>query len=166
MSHLTLRPASTVDAPAIASVLHSAFDEYRTLLDPPSGVHNETVETILDKMQSGTWYLALSDGELAGVVLAEPRGDYMYLGRLGVLPAWRRRGVADRLIAAVEEQARRSGLRSVRLGVRLALTSVRAAYERRGYVPFEYQTHSGFTTPTWVMLEKCLSTSDLHHATE
>lgn len=52
------------------------------------------------------------------------------IGRVAVLPAWRRRGIAGLLLAALESEARRLGIAEVNLH---SQTYVQALYERHGY---------------------------------
>lgn len=158
MSDFTLRQAATADAARIVSILHAAFEEYRGWMNPPSGVLKESVESVLQKMQTARWVLAetVRERRAVGCVLYEPRDEFMYLGRLAVLPEFRRRGVGDMLIESVEAEARRQNYTRVRLGVRASLPKMRAAYERRGYRFVEAHTHEGFSEPTYVMLEKDL----------
>jgi ribosomal protein S18 acetylase RimI-like enzyme len=154
MTELVLREATEADAEAIVALLHAAFDEYRGRLDPPSGVHQETAETVRRKMATTRVVLVLAGGAAAGCVFYEPGANRLHLGRLAVFPARRRRGCGRRLIEYVEARARELGLPCVRLGVRLALPDLRAYYEREGYRVVEYRAHDGYTAPTYVMLEK------------
>lgn len=52
------------------------------------------------------------------------------IGRVAVLPAWRRRGIAGLLLAALEAEGRRLRIAEVTLH---SQTYVRALYERHGY---------------------------------
>jgi ribosomal protein S18 acetylase RimI-like enzyme len=154
MSQLTLREATDGDLPTALAVLQAAFAEYRGWLDPPSGVHEETVASLRAKMVSGRMVLALLDDTVVGCVLYQPENDHVYLGRLAVLPAYRNRGIATALTAYVEQRARALGIPRVRLGVRVALPHLRARYERMGYHLVEQRSHAGYTAPTYLMLEK------------
>jgi ribosomal protein S18 acetylase RimI-like enzyme len=154
MDDLVLRDATAADAALLVGVLHAAFEEYRGRLDPPSGVHGETVATVRQNLTRACAVLALQGEAVAGCVFCEPQADHLYLSRLAVLPAYRRAGVGRALVAAVEQRAPALHLLRVRLGVRLALTELRAAYERMGYRPIEYHAHPGYPAPTYVVLEK------------
>jgi ribosomal protein S18 acetylase RimI-like enzyme len=156
MDDLVLREATAADVPAIVAVLHAAFREYDGWLDPPSGVHRETVASIGERMKLAHVALALVGGEVVGCVMYHAEHDHVYFGRLAVLPAHRGRGVGGALIVYVEERARELGRRRVRLGVRIALTELRAPYERMGYRLYEERRHAGYTEPTYVLLEKAL----------
>jgi four helix bundle protein len=151
---LELREATQADIPTIVAVTRAAFDEYLGRLEPPSGVHKETVESVGEKLAAGHSVLAVLDGEVVGSVYYSFTPDYVYLGRLAVLPAFRGRGVGAALIEYVEAKARELGRPRVRLGVRVALAHLRARYERLGYRVYEERFHEGYTTPTYLMMEK------------
>jgi GNAT superfamily N-acetyltransferase len=156
MADLLLREAKEADVPTVVAVLHAAFEEYRNRLDPPSGVHRETVLTVSQKLTSARAVLALRNTVAIGCVVYETTVNHLDLFRLAVLPANRRAGVGRALIEYVEVQALGLNVPRIRLGVRLVLTELRAAYERLGYQPIEFHTHPGYQTPTYVILEKVI----------
>ena len=151
---MVLREATQDDIPTLVALIHSAFEEYRGKLDPPSGAHQETEEHLRQKMASARVVLALADGQPRGCVFYEREEEGLSFSRLAVPPAYRRRGIGRALIAYVEAQARAGNIARVRLGVRLVLTSLRAYYERLGYRLAEYRAHDGYAEPTYVILEK------------
>lgn len=157
--HIHLREAQEADLPLLASILHQAFAEYRDRLDPPSGVHHETEETLGQKMQKGGAVLAYLGDNPVGCVFFRVESDYMYLGRLSVLPQHRKRGIARTLINEIEQRAIALHLPRVQLGVRTALPDLRAYYEQLGYRPVRFGTHEGYSEPTYVEMEKDLSHS-------
>ncbi len=154
MNKFLLRDATLEDAPTVAHVVRQAFAEYETWLTPPSAAHAESVESVSRKMAHGHVTLAVAQNEVVGCVFTEPREGFLYLGRLAVLPSWRRQGVGSALMRHAETGAAQSGLLRVRLGVRLALPENEAYYRRLGYQPCGFGTHPGCTEPTFVWLEK------------
>lgn len=96
--------------------------------------------------------VAVVDGQVAGVVLAVARGsdydspnyryfeargsDHLYVDRIAVAPAHRRRGIADRLSDAVEHRAVTTGRTEVtcEVNVRPANPGSLAFHRRRGFV--------------------------------
>lgn len=154
MSTITLRAATLDDANTVLNVIHAAFEPYRGVLNPPSGAHKETQETIAQKIETGGGFIATLDDIVAGVVVYQPEETRLYLGRLAVLPEYRGKGIAHVLIAAVEELARQHGFPGVRLGVRVQLPQNRAFFERLGYQVTEYESHPGFTEYTFMNMEK------------
>jgi GNAT superfamily N-acetyltransferase len=152
-----LREATVADAGTIAGLIRAAFAEYQGRLDPPSGAHRETAESVRETFLSGGAILAVAEGQPIGCVLYEVRLDHFYFGRLSVLPAFRGKGLGHALIAAAEARARQFGRLRLRLGVRLTLTEQRASYERLGFRPVEAKTHSGYAEPTYLIMEKELA---------
>jgi GNAT superfamily N-acetyltransferase len=151
---MTIAEAAVADASTLVRLMKTAFQEYEGVLDPPSGAHVETLDTVLTKLSSGGAALASVDGEPAGFAFYEPRGKFVYFSRLSVLPPFRNRGIGSALLDYVEQRSRRSGKAGVRLGVRLQLPHLLARYQRLGYRVTEYMTHSGYSQPTYVYMEK------------
>jgi len=154
MQSIRLRHAQESDAPLITAVLHAAFEEYRGVLDPPSGVHHETVDTIRQRLHEGGGVLAWLDNQPVGCVIYTPRDGYLYFGRLSVLPEYRGQGIARALIESVEQRAVEFGFSRVQLNVRVALANMLNYYTRLGYRVVRYGTHEGYTQPTYVTMEK------------
>lgn len=154
--NVTFVHAQLTDAADLLAVIQAAYAEFLDKLDPPSGAFAETEASISAKLRKGGAIKAVADGTLIGGVLYEPKGDFMYFGRLAVLPAWRRSGVAQGLIAAVEKCTQAVGMNRVQIGVRLVLPAHQAYYEGLGYKPIAYECHPGFTQPTSVTMEKAL----------
>jgi GNAT superfamily N-acetyltransferase len=156
---LTLREAAPSDGEVIYQVTKGAYEEYRGVLDPPSGVDREALESVQDLLRRGGAILALMDGTAVGAVRYERRdGGSLYVGRLAVLPSHRRRGIGRALMAAVEEKARRAGLTRITLGVRIQLPQNRAFYDSIGYRADGRGSHSGYDRPTWFHMSKMLET--------
>jgi predicted N-acetyltransferase YhbS len=156
LNDITLRAATEDDVPIIVALIHAAFKEYASVLDPPSGAHKESVENLREKLISERAVLALLGDQVVACVFYTDQGDHMYFGRLAVLPEFRNRGISAALIAYVEQRARELGLPRVQLGVRVALPQLRARYERLGYRVIEQRSHAGYAEPTYLVMEKLL----------
>jgi ribosomal protein S18 acetylase RimI-like enzyme len=153
---IVLREATAADIPTLVTLVHTAFEDYRGRLDPPSGAHNETAGTFRRALQTGWAALALVNNDAVGCVFSHQEGEHMYLGRLSVLRPFRRHGVGRALTEYVEQRARELGLPRVQLGVRIALPHLQAYYERLGYHVVRYESHAGYTVPTSMVMEKPL----------
>jgi GrpB-like predicted nucleotidyltransferase (UPF0157 family)/GNAT superfamily N-acetyltransferase len=151
---LELQLATLEDAPVLFALLQAAYAEYEGKLDPPSGTFKESVASLAKKMTTGHATLASLDGQAVGCVFYEERLDSVYFGRLAVLPAYRRQGIARQLIEWVERCAVQRSKPRVTLGVRLALPGHIAYYERLGYQVVAYQCHPGYTSPTSADMQK------------
>ena len=157
LNDISVRAATEADIPTIVALIHAAFKEYDGVIDPPSGAHKESAEKIREKLATEQAVLALLDDQIVACVFYRDEGDYMYFGRLAVLPAYRKRGISAALISYVEARARELGLPSVRLGVRVALPHLRARYERMGYRAIEEHRHAGYAVTTYLVMEKLIS---------
>ena len=155
-AELTVREARGDEAGRLHDLLLRAYREYEGHLDPPSGVHAETVASVRSKMNEGGALVCEEDGVIAGCVFYAPKADYLYVGRLAVVPRYRRRGIGDLLLRAAERRADDLGLPRIRLGVRLALGKLRTYYEARGYVPIAFRSHAGYAETTYIEMEKVL----------
>jgi predicted N-acetyltransferase YhbS len=154
---MVLREATQDDIPTLVALIHSAFEEYRGRLEPPSGAHRETAESIEHYLQQGHAVLALLNDEVVGCVCYHQESEHVYFGRLSVLPSCRQHGLGRALVTYVEQQAHALGAPRIRLGVRRALPHLQAYYERLGYHVVGYETHTGYTAPTTVVMEKRVS---------
>jgi predicted N-acetyltransferase YhbS len=156
MSTWTIREATTNDIPALLHVIHTAFQEYRGQLDPPSGAHAETIESLRDKLATAKVAIAESAGKIVGCVFFKSEPGRVYISRLSVLPNERRRGIGSALMDFAEEWARREELERAYLGVRIVLTEQQSYYARRGYRVIGEARHPGFAEPTYLLMEKTL----------
>jgi len=149
-----VRAAHAPEAARIAQVMRAAFGEYRGVLEPPSGALSLDARAVRDLMELGGILACESEGRIVACVFHRTHPDHVYLGRLGVLPAFRGRGLGARLVAEVEALAGATGRERVRLGVRLALPRNRAFFERLGYRQVGLDSHEGMAVPTFAWLEK------------
>jgi ribosomal protein S18 acetylase RimI-like enzyme len=154
---LVLRAGTLADAAAIAATIAAAFEQYRGKLVPESGAFEETADNIAKQLQDGSGaIIAERNGHMLACVMTETQEGELYFGRLAVLPEARGLGLARRLIAAVEAEARRRGMPGVRLGVRVVLTENQRLFGALGYVETSREPHPGFTYPTSINMRKVL----------
>ncbi len=155
---LVLRAAVLADAAALAATIAAAFEQYRGRLIPESAAFNETGDAIARELADGTdAIIAELDQQPVGCVLITPVDGDLYFGRLAVIPTARGRGIARRLVHAVEAEAVRRGLAGVRLGVRVVLTENQRFFSGLGYVETARESHPGFDYPTSIKMRKSLS---------
>lgn len=81
------------------------------VLRKPLGMAPETALTPYD--DEADRFVALVDGAVVGCVLLHVRGDEGKLFQMGILPEHQGRGIGRALVAALEAEARRLGLRRV-----------------------------------------------------
>jgi ribosomal protein S18 acetylase RimI-like enzyme len=122
LEDVTLRPFVARDRAAVAALHDALFP----------GTH--TPGHRLDEGPRRLVWVAAVAGELAGYVAAERQEeDEGYLDFLGVVPAFRGRGLGAALVATACEQLRLSGCPSVHLTVRESNQAARRVYARCGF---------------------------------
>jgi GNAT superfamily N-acetyltransferase len=151
-----LRPLGAADATEAAEVVRAAFSAQSGATRPPSSALRETADSIAAKIAGGG-VGAFREGSLVAVVLWQIDADALHLGRFSVLPPFRGRGLARRLMASSEAAARACGASRMRLRVRLELPESERLFERFGFTRCGLETHEGFDAPTTAVMEKRLS---------
>ncbi|SRR6266550_5360392 len=126
-------------------------------IDPPSSVLKETAADFAARVRDETCFIIEADGKLVGSIFCAMNGDALYVGRLAVAPAYRRRGVANALMDAAKAEARRLGAKRITLGARIALPGNVALFRRHGFMIVRETCHPGFTTPTSYDMELALA---------
>ena len=129
---MTIREATVEDTAILLRLVAAAFEEYvgvsiRLL------VHTmRRSRPSAGSSRPARWRLRWL--RLAGCAFYEPHDrNFIYFGRLSVLPRFRNQGIAHALLDYVERRAKDSGAAGVSLGVRLQLPHLLARYERLGY---------------------------------
>jgi ribosomal protein S18 acetylase RimI-like enzyme len=155
---VTIRAASIEDAPLIFEITRAAFEQFRGRLDPPSGALDETLETLRESafQPDHGATLAFVDDTPAGAMRwsVAPLRQHLYIGRVAVLPAYRRQGVASALMHWADAHARALGLPAVQFGVRLQAPENILFYQRLGYEIASQEHHHGYNQPTFVWMRK------------
>lgn len=114
---VVLRTAVAGDAAVLAATIAAAFEQYRGRLIPESGAFRETADAISRELVAGSdAIIAEQDCDALGCVMIKPVDGDLYFGRLAVTPWARGRGIAQRLVKAVEDEAYRRGPSRVRRG--------------------------------------------------
>lgn len=124
-------PASEEARACIDAYLHELAQRFESGFDPARGPSADPQELV---PPSGVLLLARVDGQALGCgalkVLGRGVGE---VKRMWVAPSARGMGIAQRLLDALEAQAREMGLRTIRLDTNRSLTEARALYARNGY---------------------------------
>jgi GNAT superfamily N-acetyltransferase len=113
----------------LQQVVHDSFRAF----SPPSSVLDETLERFAARFHDGIVLVAQSGDAVIGSVFGARTKDSLYLARMAVLPAWRRRGIGAALMRAAENEARRLNLPTLTLRVRKTLPENRRYFESFGF---------------------------------
>jgi putative acetyltransferase len=144
----TFRPE---DKPGIVAVIKTVYDDYHYIVD------FDEFEADLVDIQStyqdagGEFWVADDSGLIAGSVGVLPHeNDTCELKRLYVAHAYRRRGLATRLLATAQGWAMSRGFRRMMLWSDVLLTAAHALYLKKGFRPLPATRAVDPTNPTSV----------------
>lgn len=129
---ITLHPVSDVDRRQYVLALNRAYSDYfvSILLTEASFLDMVRRESVrLDVSQA-----AVDAGDIVGMGMLGVREDRGWIGGMGVIPSYRRQGIARRILHRLIEQARGLGLRTLQLEV---IAANRPAYDLYRDVGFE-----------------------------
>ena len=121
-------------AAIVRELMLAAFAEYEAVLTVPSSAMWETEEDVAGHIALGGAVLVRAEGRAIASGRFELREDHVYIGRLSVLPEFRRQGIAARMMEAMEAHAAELGHREARISVRTLLPKNIELYQRLGYV--------------------------------
>lgn len=144
------------DAAAVAALIRRAFAGQAVVTDPLPSALRVTSADVAAHLAHGGGAVAEVDGALAGSVLWQAKDGGLYISRVAVAPAFRRRGIARALLAAAEDAARAAGLPFLHLATRLVLADNRRLFAACGFVETDQTAHPGYAEPTSVTMVKRL----------
>lgn len=151
-----MRPLVAADAAQVALLVRRAFSHQSVATDPPPSALRETAENVAAILDAGGGAGIEADGAIVAAVLWQPKPPGLYVGRLAVDPAHRRRGHARALVAAAEAAARAGGHQVLWLSTRLTLLDNRKLFASCGFVETALHAHPGYAAPTFVDMQKRL----------
>ena len=143
-----IREAAADDGPAIAALERATFGS--------DAWSDGLVREGLSGQIPGALYLVAEDDDLVGYAAASLFADVAELQRIAVTTTERRTGVATRLLARIEEEARLRYSERLLLEVREDNAAACAFYAARGFHELNRRAHYYSDGTTAVVLEKVL----------
>jgi GNAT superfamily N-acetyltransferase len=151
---IAVRPPNFSDWPALLALLQAAFADMDGRIDPPSSLARLDVDALRAKAAYEHLIVATVGNTLVGCAFAAIRDDCVYVGKLAVAAAARRRGVARALIDAAARLARDHGRTALELQTRIELTENHATFAALGFAKVAETAHPGYTRPTSITLRR------------
>ncbi|MBB5323093.1 GNAT superfamily N-acetyltransferase [Anoxybacillus tepidamans] len=132
--NVSIRLAREEEAFIVHQVMIAAFEEYRQM-DVPSSALNETVDSIRQKLRSGTEQalLCFNSNQPIGTVRFTINGASLYFFRLSVCPKARGKGVAKAMLHWLEDYAKECKVQEIGCRVRASIPKNIYLYESAGY---------------------------------
>jgi len=157
-ARIAIRGAGPEEAETVMRLMRLAFEEYRGKLYPESGALGESLEDVRSGIASGGAFLAFVGDAAAGSARYRVFSDHVYGERIGVLPAYRGRGISAALTQAIEASAGARGIAQVQVKVRASIPFNFRLYEKLGYRIVDSETYP-IGTDVQITLAKDLQTT-------
>lgn len=151
-----VQPADFEDWVALHGLLTRCFAYMQGRIDPPSSLHRMSAETLRCKAADEILVITRHDGRLIACGFLKVDADAVYLGKLAVDDAYRKRGILRALVAIAEDVARTHGKSALELETRIELVENHAAFNALGFVKTGEQAHPGYDRPTSISMRKAL----------
>lgn len=132
---VNVRLAERDDAVAISRVICEAFGMYREhYTDEAFAVVASPPDEILSRFDEGPQWVAELAGGIVGTVSVTVENGDLYVRSMAVAPQAQGRGVAHRLLDAIDEYAAKSEHRRIFLYTTYFTPGAKELYEKHGYV--------------------------------
>lgn len=139
---LNLRLAQAEDAPGITSLVKSAYSLYLDRMDrEPAPILADYPALIMRQVVT----VAVSDGELAGMLVCYPCEQALHVENVSVDPAFQGQGIGGKLMSHAEDIARTRKLSRVELYTNEVMTENIGFYEARGYSIQDQSVQDGYS---------------------
>ena len=142
--------------PAVLRLIVDAFASMEGRIDPPSSAHRLTIADMSAQAATGAVWVIEDNATPIACLFAKPQGDALYVGKLAVAETHRRHGLARRLIAEAQIEARARNLPRLELETRIELTENQAAFARMGFTKISESAHPGYDRPTSITMSQAL----------
>jgi ribosomal protein S18 acetylase RimI-like enzyme len=132
----SIRPGSAGDAGAILQCIHAAFEPYRLQYTPQAYLDTVmTPDALLQRFRSMTVLVAVDArgkivGTIGGAAISSTEG---HLRGMAVPPEWQGRGIAQRLLDAIDKHLLAKGCVRVSLDTTEPLQRAMRFYEKNGF---------------------------------
>jgi ribosomal protein S18 acetylase RimI-like enzyme len=130
--NMQIRPADHVAVDQRAELINAAYADYFVPMQL-TAASMRAVDDLYD-VDASRSVVAYARSEPVGMALLSRRDDRGWVSGVGVLPAWRRRGIGRLLMESVLERAREAGVRQVTLEVIAQNRAAQALYAALGFV--------------------------------
>ena len=143
---MKIRLLEDKDIPQVLEICREMREHHRRVLGGYFKPIDEDYErsSLADDENSPVYVAETEDGKIAGMVQAAfevrpylEQESFCHIGGLGVLPGYRRRGIAKALMDRVFEACRARKITEVTLGVFNRNTGAYKFYEDLGFLPLE-----------------------------
>lgn len=134
---LRLRPAREDEIPTLRAIERASAQRFAGVMDDLAQDEPTLGPVLADRIASGRLLTAIAYQALAAFVMFRPVEDSLYIEQIDVLPAFAGQRIGARLLDAVAEQAKASGLPALTLSTFRDVPWNAPWYRRLGFADIE-----------------------------
>jgi GNAT superfamily N-acetyltransferase len=149
-------PASFSDWAGLHRLLVDCFQYMEARIDPPSSLTRMTPETLRSKAESEMLVVVYAGDDLVGCGFLKETANSIYLGKLAVKPAYRKKGILRRIVEIASCRAIASGKSALELEARVELSENHRTFTALGFLKTAENCHAGYDRPTRITMTKFL----------
>lgn len=136
MDDSAIRPARPADLADIEHIVEDSYAHYVERMGQRPGPMDDDYRARI--AEHAVWVIE-RDGTIAGLVVVLAAPDHLLLDNVAVARSHQGRGIGRRLVGFAEAEARRRGLREIRLYTHVTMVENQVLYRRLGFE----ETHRG-----------------------
>lgn len=138
---IDIRSANSADTSAVRDLVRASYSKYvERIGKEPAPMLDDHASLIA----AGEVWVAVEDGEVLGVSVMRPLEEHLFVDNVAVRPDQQGRGLGRELMTFAEEEAKRNGLREIRLYTNEKMFENLAVYEKLGFEETERRLDSGY----------------------
>lgn len=151
-----VQPEQFSDWTKLHAFLQECFSYMDGRIDPPSSLTRMSAETLRVKAGEEILILAYHHHRLVACGFLKETTDSIYLGKLAVEAAYRRRGILRSIVDIAEQLARKGRKSALELQARIELVENHKTFKAVGFVQTDETSHTGYERPTSITMKKYL----------
>ena len=138
---MMIRPALAADLPAIETIVRDAFSMYLPRMERPPG---PMLDDYAGHIAGKRAFVLAEGGTVLGMLVLIAKDDHLLLDVVAVSPAAQGMGAGRRLVDFAVAEARRLGLKQVRLYTNEVMRENVPLYEHLGFVVTHRAEQAGY----------------------
>ena len=147
-------PAGFSDWSGLHRLLTDCFSYMDGRIDPPSSLTRMTPDGLQQKAQDEVLVVVVHEDRLVAAGFLRDSADTIYLSKLAVEPAFRKKGILRSMIRIAEALAQERGKTHLELETRIELIENHRTFGALGFIKTGETSHDGYSRPTSVTMRK------------
>jgi len=125
-----IRSADLTDVPAVAQIVHNAYEHYIARMGRPPG---PMLDDYAARVSEGVVWVIEEAGTIVGILVLLPKADHLLLDNIAVRPSHQGKGFGRQLLEFAEAEALRQHYGEIRLYTHQTMTENQRLYAAIGY---------------------------------